>query len=127
MRKLFYWIPTLIVFSMQVLISCKEKPKDPIPDEIAKSIFERDSLLEVYKRENFILDSVRKKQVALISDLEELAKPVRNNKLYVDSLKTALFRANYRISRVKYHLNICLKNKSQDVFLKGWIARDLTE
>lgn len=47
------------------------------------------------------------------------------DKHLVDSLKTELFIYKYKIERVRYHLNICLKNKSQDVFLKGWINRDI--
>lgn len=50
--------------------------------------------------------------------------PIPNNlKSINDSLTTQLFLAKYRIERVKYYLNICLKNPSQDKFLKGWIRR----
>ncbi len=40
-----------------------------------------------------------------------------------DSLKTALFLANYKLTRVNYYLNICLKRPSQTKFLAGWIKR----
>lgn len=40
-----------------------------------------------------------------------------------DSLKTELFMAQFTVTRVKYYLDICLKNPSQDKFLKGWIKR----
>lgn len=40
-----------------------------------------------------------------------------------DSLKNELFVARYKIGRVRYYLNICLKNPSQDKFLKGWVRR----
>lgn len=38
-------------------------------------------------------------------------------------LKTKFFIASYKIEKVRYYLNICLKNKSQDKFLKGWVRR----
>lgn len=40
-----------------------------------------------------------------------------------DTLRTKLFLANYRVEKVRYYLNICLRNKSQDKFLKGWVRR----
>lgn len=38
-------------------------------------------------------------------------------------LKKKLFIANYKVEKVRYYLNICLKNNSQTKFLKGWIKR----
>lgn len=43
----------------------------------------------------------------------------------VNHIKDELFIANYKLERVRYYLNICLRNKSQDKFLKGWIRRAL--
>ena len=39
------------------------------------------------------------------------------------NLKADLFLAKYKIEKVKYYLAICQKNKSQEIFLKGWIKR----
>lgn len=50
---------------------------------------------------------------------EVLQKEISQN----DSLRTQLGRANLKINKVKFYLNICLKNSSQDKFLKGWIRR----
>lgn len=41
----------------------------------------------------------------------------------IDSLRTKLFIAEYKLQRVKYYLNITLKDASQTKFLKGWIKR----
>lgn len=41
----------------------------------------------------------------------------------IDSLKTELFLSEFRMEKVRYYLNICIKNPSQDKFLKGWIRR----
>lgn len=40
-----------------------------------------------------------------------------------DSLRTRLFLVNYKVEKVKFYLNLCTKNSSQDKFLKGWIRR----
>lgn len=40
-----------------------------------------------------------------------------------DSLRTALFQAQFKVNKVRYYLKICLRNPSQDKFLKGWIKR----
>jgi hypothetical protein len=44
-----------------------------------------------------------------------------------DSVRTSLYNSNFKIERVKYYLNICLKNPTQDKFLKGWIKRTVIE
>ncbi len=38
-----------------------------------------------------------------------------------DSLRTALFRANYKLIRTQYYVNICMKRPVNDKYLKGWI------
>ena len=40
-----------------------------------------------------------------------------------DSLTNKLFISNYKVEKVRYYLNICLRNKTQDRFLKGWVRR----
>lgn len=40
-----------------------------------------------------------------------------------DSVAAKLFLAQYKLERVRYYLKICLRNPSQDKFLKGWIKR----
>lgn len=40
-----------------------------------------------------------------------------------DSLKTALFNANYKLARVKYYLRIAIRNPKQQKFLTSWISR----
>lgn len=54
-----------------------------------------------------------------------LRKQVTNLKARNDSIHESAFLARYKLERVRYYLNICLRNPSQDKFLKGWIARAL--
>lgn len=44
-------------------------------------------------------------------------------KLVCDSLKTQLFLNKYKVEKVKFYLNICMRDKTQDKFLKGWVRR----
>lgn len=50
---------------------------------------------------------------------------IRNDSLQakVDSLKTELFLAKYKIEKVKYYLAIVRRNPSQQKFLRGWVIR----
>lgn len=41
----------------------------------------------------------------------------------IDSLRTKLFIANYKIERVRYYNKICIHNPKQTKFLTGWILR----
>lgn len=40
-----------------------------------------------------------------------------------DTLSSQLFLSNYKIEKVKFYLAICLRDKTQDKFLKGWVRR----
>ena len=42
-------------------------------------------------------------------------------KHFNDSLRTALFRANYKLIRTQYYVNICMKRPANDKYLKGWL------
>jgi hypothetical protein len=69
-----------------------------------------------------IVDSMRLNAL-LSADIDPHDTIIKfDDKLY-DSLRNALYLANFRIERVRFYLNICLKNSSQDKFLKGWIGR----
>ncbi len=83
--------------------------------ELGQRIFIADSTLNVRDIELMSLrDSIKNIKIV---------KPVFL--FNTDSLKDALFIARYRLERIRYHLKICQKKPSQDVFLKGWITRDL--
>lgn len=41
----------------------------------------------------------------------------------IDSLRTKLTVANYKLENIRHYLAIVTKNKSQEKFLKGWIRR----
>lgn len=115
MRKL------LILPILLALVSCKPKEVNqnefnappvvvPMAVELGQRVFECDSTL-----------NVRDEQISVLRDsLKRLSVVKRDN---VDSLKTALFQANYKVEKCRYYVKICMRNKSQDKFLKGWIRR----
>lgn len=72
-------------------------------------------------------DDLLRQDTALISQLNDqlatMSQQVNALERANDSCKTKLFLSNYRVERVRYYLNIAIKNPSQDKFLKGWIKR----
>lgn len=44
-------------------------------------------------------------------------------KIGIDTLKTQLFISNYKVEKVKYYLKIVNNNRTQEVFLRGWVTR----
>lgn len=91
------YIPILLI-----LLSCCKQPENI---QVKERI--------VYKTDTVYIDKpVVKIDTVYLKDKKE-----------VDSLKTKLFIANFKISRVRYYLRICLRNPKQDRFLKGWINR----
>lgn len=53
----------------------------------------------------------------------ELRDSLKMLKSGVDTIKTQLFLSNYKVERVKYYLNIVKRDKTQEVFLRGWVTR----
>lgn len=82
------------------------EPQKTICDELGQRVFNCDSAL-----------NVRDEQLTAARDSLKLMA------LQNDSLKADLFLSNFKVEKVRYYLNICLKNKTQDKFLKGWIRR----
>lgn len=102
------------------LFSCKNKSRaDEVPLVTVDSLVivqpihaYYDTVLNGIERDMAIKDSI-------IFSLQS----VQTNKKLVDSLRNALYAANFKLERVKFYLNICLKNPTQDKFLKGWLVR----
>jgi len=63
--------------------------------------------------------SYRKKLVKVSIDYKADSSGFMARKKTIDSLKTELFLSQFRVQKVRYYLNICIKNPSQDKFLKG--------
>jgi hypothetical protein len=61
--------------------------------------------------------------VNIIHDTLPAQVIIVDNRKTIDSLKTALMVAKYKIERVKYYVRIVDRNASQIKFLKGWINR----
>lgn len=98
---------TIFALLFTVLLSCERKKTEPIYIQAEKPCTCEDSVrIEMLEGRIGVLEN----QVAA-------------RKMELDSVKSKLFIESYKVERVKYYLNICLRNPSQDKFLKGWVRR----
>lgn len=67
-----------------------------------------------------VVDTIRLKDTIYIGVTPQVCIRMQKQR---DSATTALFIANYRVERVRFYLNICMRDKTQDKFLKGWVRR----
>lgn len=95
-----------ITASMIFLLSCQSNKTEPIIILPERCACEDSIKLEMLEG-----------QIALLEN------QLVAGRLQFDSVKTKLFHAEYRLERVRYYLNICLRNPTQDKFLKGWVRR----
>ena len=130
MKTLLFWftysiiaISIIIVFAAAPLISCNNS-KPPIAvvsngDTTMVSPVD-DSLLNEIKT---LATNAINQNDSLQSENDSLKVAIQTNKqTNCDSLRTALTRANLKVIRVKYYLNLANKNpKKYGVFLKGWL------
>lgn len=77
--------------------------------QLGQRVFECDSALEIRDRQ----------MTALRDSVNGIVRSVCKE----DSLRRALFIANYKIEGVKKYLRICDNNPSQVKFLRGWVRR----
>lgn len=114
----------LIFISALFLTACVTGPKkdyhkdwQQVPDQMYVRLANCDSASAVKDLQICLLQD----SLALIK--KQVAQKTMGSPALIDSLKTNLFLANYKIEKVKYYLKICYKNPSQDKFLKGWVTR----
>lgn len=53
----------------------------------------------------------------------QLRDSIQFVKTGIDTLKTQLFISNYKVEKVKYYLKIVNRDRTQEVFLRGWVTR----
>lgn len=106
---------TLIIFSCILLSSCLEFNNGSVVlSEKATEIHIQDSLK--IEKSIMLYDSLNKIYIDC-----ELRCAMKDNR--IRGLRDTLFFQSAQLSNVKKYLNICLKNPTQDKFLKGWIRR----
>lgn len=103
-------ISTLLLLCALALISCKTNPvKEPI--EPQTQILWDTVYIETTDTVYLPFDSVE----------HQLGIAIRQR----DSLSNLLFIDRYKLEKIRFYLNITLRDRSQDKFLKGWIRRAL--
>ena len=88
-----------LAVSLMVLVSCTSG-KAPLKKMVADTCIQNDTTI----------------QQKAIND---------STKHLIDSLRTKLFLANYKVEQIKFYVKLCDKKKSQKVFLLGWLHRVL--
>lgn len=119
---------TLAVFLAMALISLVAffyiSQKQPASEYIDHSILTADSIRFINMGRAMVNQDLQKLQM----ENQYLRNQFESNMLPspcpdIDSIRNMLHLYKFKIERVKYYLNICLKNPNQDKFLKGWIRR----
>lgn len=77
--------------------------------------------VEVQKKCDPVIEYVYRTDSTDVSD--SLYAELSRYKSAYSVLRDSLIVQNYKINRVKFYLNICMKNPKQDKFLKGWVRR----
>lgn len=115
-----------------LILSCTDPKKPEIAINLNETVHKQDSIriLELTSINTRYNDTI----CVLRSQLDSVRSVQIKDPLFIlkaknDTLKTHLFVSNYKVERVRYYLNICLKDQtgSQDKFLKGWIRRAIEE
>ncbi len=128
MIKLFLAFAASFLFVVSLPPSCTTVEKVPpvVPCNFAAdSIRVADEYITHYEA---LLDLAENEKIKLEAErdsLLDIKRPVliKENKRQTDSLRSALQVARFKLERVRFYLNICLRNPTQDRFLKGWIRR----
>lgn len=100
----------VILFSILLMACANNAALIPVKDTTYD-----DQIQDSPRIQKISFDSI----ISIRVDTSEYSALRREN----DSLRTALFQAQFKVNKVRYYLKICLKNPSQDKFLKGWIKR----
>jgi hypothetical protein len=103
----------LIVIALAIILGCQQniQPADPQP-------IKKDSVVTVKET-----DLPRLRDTIILGIKDSSSHRCDSLQNIIDSLTSKLFVSNYKLERVRYYLKICLRNPSQDKFLKGWIKR----
>jgi hypothetical protein len=112
----------ILLIAIVFALGCKTSPQ-------SKCDYSADSI-RITERLNAYYDTIlyEKENEIKLKDSIIAAKPqprIENtiSKKTLDSLTDELYSVKYKVERVRYYLNICLRKPSQDRFLKGWIKR----
>lgn len=113
-----------------LILSCASQPiivdemiqHDSLPskkismsEELHQRVFDCDSALNV-------------RDMELTITRDSLNYSIKQNmgcKKLNDSLQSDLILSNFRLQKIRYYVNICMRKPSQDKFLKGWVRRAL--
>ena len=116
---------------MIILLATIAGCKTPAPVAVTVCDFSADSTRITNKLHNFYdtvlyyYDIEHEGNLRTIDSLKNARTPIiiTGDRERLDSAISAMQIANFKLERVRYYLNITLKNPTQDKFLKGWVRR----
>jgi len=116
-----------MIIMLALIASCKT----PAPTTVAVCDFSADSIRLSNKLHNFYdtvlyyYDIEHEGNLRTIDSLINARTPIiiTGDRKRLDSAISAMQIANFKLERIRYYLNITLKNPTQDKFLKGWVRR----
>jgi len=91
----------ILIIGLSAVFSCKEKPNL--------------SLSTVNMVTHCVIDTIVKHDTVFLKSDSLIHQ--------IDSLKSKLFLANYKVEKVKFYVKIVDRKPNQIKFLKGWINR----
>lgn len=100
---------TLVIITLLLFAACSAKTLEKRATEPMVDVV-------VYKHDTLYLPG----QVVYVDTFKRRCDSLV---IVADTFAKQLLHARLVLSNVKYYLNICIKNPSQDKFLKGWIRR----
>lgn len=121
----------ILLFSISISVSCKHEIKEvknttPISStnlHDSQKVSSVETPLLVFVHDTIPCDTVREKDTALMAQI------IRQQKT-IDSLKTKLFVAKYKIERIRYYYQIAQKNQNKSSYFKfllSWLQRTLKD
>jgi hypothetical protein len=121
------WLILFLIIAFSVACTQQKITSTQHTDDTVGIVVNGDSLLvdnttaKAFTIVHAKYDSVIHRADSFAIAYQHLAAANDTLKHFNDSLRTALFRANYKLIRTQYYVNICIKRPVNDKYLKGWI------
>lgn len=121
-RLIFFLTISLSVACTQQKITATQHTDDTLGIVVnGDSLLVDNATAKAFTLVHFKYDSVIHRADSFANACLQLGVINDSLKHFNDSLRTALFRANYKLIRTQYYVNICMKRPLNDKYLKGWI------
>lgn len=127
----------IAIFIVGIVQACanKPKPKNDVPDtnvgeikttnpgvQMAATVIDT-FCMHMRMQDSLLIVSLNEQLTEVVMQLNAAAYQNEMLKKRADSLRAYVALGNFKMNRLKYYINIVVKNNSQIKFLKGWSNR----